>query len=86
MIRDLPFDTETMLAGLKPWIECESPTYDACAETAASITEHWTLTIPSPKSMPMLYSAVGRTRTFWRRSCIGYHNVVERLLSAASSL
>ena len=28
---DLPFDTDTMLAGLKPWIECESPTYDAAA-------------------------------------------------------
>ncbi len=28
---DLPFDTETMLAGLKPWVECESPTYDAAA-------------------------------------------------------
>ncbi len=31
MITDLPFDTETMLAGLRPWIECESPTYDAAA-------------------------------------------------------
>ena len=29
MIRDLPFGTETMLAGLRPWIECESPTWDA---------------------------------------------------------
>ena len=28
---DLPFDIEEMLAGLKPWIECESPTYDAAA-------------------------------------------------------
>lgn len=28
---DLAFDTEKMLAGLKPWIECESPTYDARA-------------------------------------------------------
>lgn len=28
---NLPFDTETMLAGLKPWIECESPTFDAAA-------------------------------------------------------
>ncbi len=27
----LPFDTDEMLAGLKPWIECESPTYDAAA-------------------------------------------------------
>lgn len=27
----LPFDTDDMLAGLKPWIECESPTYDAVA-------------------------------------------------------
>ena len=25
----LPFDTEAMLAGLKPWVECESPTWDA---------------------------------------------------------
>ena len=25
----LPFDTTEMLAGLRPWIECESPTYDA---------------------------------------------------------
>lgn len=31
MIRDLPFDTETMLAGLRPWVECESPTYEADA-------------------------------------------------------
>jgi glutamate carboxypeptidase len=29
--KKLPFDTETMLAGLKPWIECESPTFDAAA-------------------------------------------------------
>ncbi|MGC1502739.1 MAG: M20/M25/M40 family metallo-hydrolase [Sulfitobacter sp.] len=28
---DLPFDTEEMLAGLRPWIECESPTWDAQA-------------------------------------------------------
>jgi len=28
---ELPFDTDDMLAGLKPWIECESPTYDAAA-------------------------------------------------------
>ncbi len=31
MLTPLPFDTDTMLAGLKPWIECESPTYDAAA-------------------------------------------------------
>lgn len=28
---DLPFDADEMLAGLKPWIECESPSYDATA-------------------------------------------------------
>ena len=28
---ELPFDVEAMLAGLKPWIECESPTFDAAA-------------------------------------------------------
>lgn len=28
---ELPFDADEMLAGLKPWIECESPTYDAAA-------------------------------------------------------
>ncbi len=27
----LPFDVETMLQGLRPWIECESPTWDAAA-------------------------------------------------------
>ncbi len=27
----LPFDEEQMLAGLRPWIECESPTFDAAA-------------------------------------------------------
>lgn len=27
----LPFDTQAMLAGLKPWVECESPTFDAAA-------------------------------------------------------
>lgn len=30
-ILDLPFDTDTMVAGLRPWIECESPTFDASA-------------------------------------------------------
>lgn len=30
-INGLPFDTESMLKGLKPWIECESPTFDAAA-------------------------------------------------------
>lgn len=28
---ELPFDTDEMLTGLKPWIECESPTFDAAA-------------------------------------------------------
>jgi glutamate carboxypeptidase len=28
---NLPFDTETMLAGLRAWVECESPTWDAAA-------------------------------------------------------
>ena len=27
----LPFNAETMLAGLREWVECESPTYDAAA-------------------------------------------------------
>ena len=27
----LPFDTDEMLAGLRPWVECESPTFDAQA-------------------------------------------------------
>jgi glutamate carboxypeptidase len=27
----LPFDTDAMLAGLRPWVECESPTFDAAA-------------------------------------------------------
>lgn len=31
MLMKLPFETQTILAGLKPWIECESPTYDAAA-------------------------------------------------------
>ena len=30
-ITTLPFDAEEMLAGLRPWIECESPTWDAAA-------------------------------------------------------
>ena len=30
-VTKLPFDTENMLKGLKTWIECESPTYDADA-------------------------------------------------------
>lgn len=28
---DLPFDADTMLAGLRPWVECESPTWEAPA-------------------------------------------------------
>ena len=31
MPMNLPVDTDKMLAGLKPWVECESPTYDAAA-------------------------------------------------------
>lgn len=27
----LPFDADAMLAGLQPWVECESPTFDAAA-------------------------------------------------------
>jgi glutamate carboxypeptidase len=27
----LPFDADAMLAGLRPWVECESPTWDAAA-------------------------------------------------------
>ncbi|MEA2876507.1 MAG: glutamate carboxypeptidase [Hyphomicrobiales bacterium] len=30
----LPFDADTMLAGLKPWVECESPTFDAARVNA----------------------------------------------------
>jgi glutamate carboxypeptidase len=29
--RALPFDADAMLGGLRPWIECESPTYDPAA-------------------------------------------------------
>ena len=28
-VTKLPFDTDAMLAGLRPWVECESPTWDA---------------------------------------------------------
>lgn len=28
-VAKLPIDTDAMLAGLKPWVECESPTWDA---------------------------------------------------------
>ena len=28
-LRQLPFDADAMLAGLRPWVECESPTWDA---------------------------------------------------------
>lgn len=30
-LKALPFDGEEMLAGLEPWVRCESPTYDAAA-------------------------------------------------------
>lgn len=30
-IADLPFDADEMLAGLRPWVECESPTFDRFA-------------------------------------------------------
>lgn len=30
-IAALPFDADAMLAGLRPWVECESPTWDAAA-------------------------------------------------------
>lgn len=28
---DLPFDADSILEGLRPWVECESPTFDAAA-------------------------------------------------------
>ena len=28
---NLPFDSEAMLQGLRGWVECESPTFDAAA-------------------------------------------------------
>lgn len=28
-LKELPFDTDEMLAGIRTWVECESPTYDA---------------------------------------------------------
>ena len=28
---NLPFDSDTMLQGLRAWVECESPTWDAGA-------------------------------------------------------
>lgn len=30
-VLDLPLDADTMLARLQPWVECESPTFDAAA-------------------------------------------------------
>src|SRR4051794_24967224 len=30
-LNKLPFDDQTMLHGLRPWVECESPTFDASA-------------------------------------------------------
>lgn len=58
-LNTLPLDTEALLAGLRPWIECESPTFDtaavnrmmdlAAAETkaaGAAITR-----IPGPKGL-----------------------------------
>lgn len=33
-ITTLPFDAETLLAGLKPWVEIESPTFDAARVNA----------------------------------------------------
>ena len=33
-ITQLPFDADTMLAGLKPWVEIESPTFEAARVNA----------------------------------------------------
>ena len=33
-ITKLPFDADTMLAGLRPWVEIESPTFDAARVNA----------------------------------------------------
>ena len=30
-VTKLPFDTAELLKGLRPWIECESPTHDSAA-------------------------------------------------------
>ena len=32
-VNALPFDPDTMLAGLREWVECESPTFDPIAVT-----------------------------------------------------
>ncbi|MBV8835810.1 MAG: M20/M25/M40 family metallo-hydrolase, partial [Alphaproteobacteria bacterium] len=33
-ITKLPFDAETMLTSLRPWVECESPTFEAARVNA----------------------------------------------------
>ncbi len=33
--KTLPFDVDAMLEGLRPWVECESPTFDAAAVNRA---------------------------------------------------
>ena len=56
---DLPFDTEEMLAGLRPWIETESPTFDASAvNRMMDVAQHdlavlgaRTTRIPSPMGL-----------------------------------
>jgi glutamate carboxypeptidase len=47
-ITQLPFDAEVMLAGLKPWVECESPTFDASRVNAmmdSAFPAAWVLAI-----------------------------------------
>ena len=58
-LENLPLDTEELLAGLRPWIECESPTFDAAAvnrmmdlAAAATAAAGATITrIPGPSGL-----------------------------------
>ncbi len=58
-LENLPLDTDELLAGLRPWIECESPTFDAAAvnrmmdlAAAATAAAGATITrIPGPSGL-----------------------------------
>ena len=68
--KDIIFDPHAIVQGLQPWVECESPTWDAkavdsmmdlaavkCAELGATIERipaRWALEVPCAHAFPIL--------------------------------
>ena len=61
---DMLFDADATLQGLRPWVECESPTWDAAAVDRMLDLAARDMAIAGARIERM----AGRTRRLWRLS------------------